>query len=1010
MTAAQPPPGLMSAATALVDQLADAVAGSVVIEDDEPLRVAPELAAAAIRAPPWVRSFLSFENTIFLLAACLVLGGTLYVVATTWGRVPGRWQYLFLEGVILFYGSALMTAAVFLDRRLRLASAARFLGATCGITMIAAALVAGATFMQLVSAGLVGAGLCAVIGTAVAHALLRMTGARTVSSALFGAALLLLSAAGGLCSALRPEAAAILLVASVAVGGPAWLRVARTTTIPTLAVAIALPAATVLFPIAGWLPASFVGPALAAGGALATVAGGVLGGSALALALVALQAVAAGLAGTSIPALAAVALLGLPASLWLAMRAPPSAGDPAARSARPARQVAGLLAAALWIAVAMLWARAVGLIDGAHLDVQAWAWNGASALPLALAPLWLAAPGKEARGARAPGAEPIAWVIVLAALTMAIAPFPDLRLPSAAVGVASSALAYAWARRVGGRPRWLAAHVSALLAIWILARALWPAGALALAATGALALLLVPSAPAWIVGALSVPAAVLAAAVEGAPPLWLAALLAVYGATHLGRPGPPGSVPASASTRPLGPPALLAALGVALFYAGGANVSFTPPLSIERWPEVLAAALVPMAAFLAWRGGPPFLTAETMIGVGLAGLGGARLAALALACGLLLGRAPGAIAAAALALPPLLAMALVAYAGPIPCAALLAAAGAILAARPLPTPSPLQRIRWLAAPALGAAPLVLVFQASPGTTRMARPPALAGGGRGGAAPVHRGDRAAKRSRLPAHRGARGGRGPGGGRARRRLRRDGGDPPGDARGYRRARRARVWARGRAARRPTARAAGRRTALPHGLGARSPAGAGGGGADDRPAAALARRDRRRRGRAGAGGGVAAPGGARDGGVGARGRAACRLVGAGLDREALLDGRAARTNPPRAGERHGAVRDGDRARRAAPGRGVDQVLARLQLDPAGAGGRHDPGDRRRDRRAERSRRRAGADRPRVGGRARRRGRVRAPGRLALLLRRDRARRRLRVPARANHLARCVLRAGMA
>jgi hypothetical protein len=715
---AQPVVGFVAAATALVDELAEAVQGSVVIEDDRPLRVSPEVAAAAERAPSWVRSFLSFENTIFLLAACLVLGGTLYVVATTWGRVPGRWQYLFLEGVILFYGSASMAAATFLDRRLRLSSAAHFLGATCGITMIAAALVAGATFMQFVAAGMIGAGLVAVIGTAVARALLRMTGARGAAAALFGVALLLLSGAGGFIAAERPVLAALLLIAAVAVGGPAWLATAGATTRPTLAVALAFPAATLLFPIAGWLPAAFIAPAIATGGSLTALAGGVFGGLALALALVALDAAAAGFAGTSIPALASVALLGLPASLMLWMRATPTEGEPAAASAR---QVVGVLSGALWIALAGLWARAVGLLDPAALDVQVWAWDGASALPFALLPLWLAAPRALARRPLARSAEAVGWIIVLGAVGMALAPFPELRMTSAAVGIGASGLAYTWARRYGTRGHWIGAHVLALSAIWILARAVWPAGALAVAATGALVLLLLPSAPAWIVGALAVPAGVLAAAIEGAPSLWLAGLLAGYGTAHLVRPVPAGAGWDTARTRPLGPPALLAALGVALFYMGGATVSFAPLLPIERWPQVLAAALVPMAVVVAWRGGPPFLVVETMVGIALAAVGGAPLPALALACGLLLGRPPGALAAAAVALVVLLPRALIARVAPIPCALLLALAGATLAARPLPTPSPLLRIRWLAAPALFAAPLVLAFQASKGATCLLDP-------------------------------------------------------------------------------------------------------------------------------------------------------------------------------------------------------------------------------------------------------------------------------------------------
>jgi hypothetical protein len=690
---------------------------AAVIADDRPLAVAPAVAVAMASAPSlspvpaWARSFLSFENTIFLLAACLVLGGTLYVVATTWGRVPGRWQHLFLEGVILFYGAALMGAARFLNRRLGLTSAARFLGATCGITMVAAALVAGAAFDQYRAAGLIGAGLVGVVGVAVVGALVGMTGGRAASAVVFGGGLLLLSAAGGFNAADRPLPAAILLIASVAVGGPLWLRTAGPSTIPTLAVAAAVPAATLLFPIAGWLPATFAAPALAVGGWLVAAASGVVGELTLALLLIAVQAAAAAMAGTSVGAITAVAALGIPASIALLSRAP---AEPEA--ARPTRQMSGVLLAVQWIAVAFLWARACGLLDDLG-SAHAWPWNAASAWPFALGPLWAALPATGARRRAVPGAEAFAWLIVGAALALAIAPFPTLGLTAAAVGVASSVLAFAWARRVGAPARWIAAHASALLAIWMVARALWPTAALALAATGAVMTLLIPTVAAWSVGALAAPACVLAAAVDGAPPLWLAALLAVYGAAHLVRPGPPAAEGRPWDSRPLGPPALLAALGVALFYAG--DVSSAPLLAIAHWPRVLAGALVPMAAFVAWRGGPPFLVVETMLGVGAAALGGAPLSALALACGLLVGHPPGAVAPAALALGPLLSLAIAAGAGPIPSAALMALAGASLARRTLP--SALEWIRWLAAPALAAAALVLLLAPGPGGASLVAP-------------------------------------------------------------------------------------------------------------------------------------------------------------------------------------------------------------------------------------------------------------------------------------------------
>jgi hypothetical protein len=715
------PAAPIAAAAGLIDEISEAAAGAILIHDERPLRPEPEVAAAAPHAHPLLRSFLSFENTIFLLAACLVLGGTLYVVATSWGRVPGRWQYLFLEGVILFYGSALLGAATFLHRRLKLSSAAGFLGATSAITMIAAAVVACASFMQYARAGLIGAGLVTVVGAGVARVLVGVGGGRARSSLPFGVALLLLAVTGGLIALDRPVLVAISLIAVVGLGGPLWLRSAGETTMRSLVVALGFPAAVSLFSIAGWLPATAIAPAIAAGSSLAAVAGQVLGGSALALTLVAVQAVAFGMAAPSIAALTSVAALGLFSSVALVLRAAPGTGEVADRRSRQERSVGSAVAAALWIALALFWARAVGLLDGDRLGDQAWAWNGAAAFPFALPLFWLAVPERRIRDLSLRGAEAVAWLIVLAALAMALVPFPELGVPSAAIGVAASVLAYGWARRLESRPRFVAAHASGLLAVWIVARLIWPAGALSLAATAALGLMLAGSIPTWTVGALAVPVCVWAAAAEGAPRLWLAALLAVYGAAHLLRPNPWATEQQSWNTRAVGPPSLLVALGIALFYTGGAGIPAPPLVSIAHWPYVLAAATVPMAAWIAWRGGPRFLVAEAMTALGAAALGGAPLPALALACGLLVGRPPGAIGLAAVMLIVLFPLPLAAHCGPFPCAALLTAAGAILMWRPALASTSLRWLRWLAAPLLAAAPLVLAFQSGSGAASRLAP-------------------------------------------------------------------------------------------------------------------------------------------------------------------------------------------------------------------------------------------------------------------------------------------------
>jgi hypothetical protein len=725
--------GAVSAAAAdVVQALGDAAGGAVLIEDDRPLAPTPQVAAAAAHAHPLLRSFLSFENVIFLLAACLVLGGTLYVVAISWARVPGRWQYLFLEGVILFYGVALLAAAVLLDRRLRLAPAARFLSATAGLITVAAAVVAVAAFVQHIPAGIIGAALVGVAGAGVARAVLRIAGRATRSAPLFGLSLLLLAAAGGLVAVDRPALAAVTLLAATAVACALWAGGVDRPPPAVLSLAGAVPVAAALLPVADWLPAPYIAPSLAAAAAL----GGGLEhlGAAMPLALgaAAVLAAAFGFAASSIGLVAATALTGWPIALALAARAPharqgDAAADAGARGL-DAPTVGALLAGVLWLVLAFTWARAVGLIDGTMLARHQWAWTGAAALPFSLLPFAVAAAaargGARADGARAVGGEAAAWAIVAGALAMAL-PAPGTRVgaPSVAVGAGAAALAYAWAHRRGasdraGDPRWLVAHALAALAIWIGARAALPGAATPMLAvmTAAAAAQLLPRLPsARVAGTLVLPLAAIAAAGAdgGAPRLWLAGGLAAFALAHLLRPlrapafAPSDGAARAFTTRPLGPPAALAALGVALFYAGADGAALLP---LHDWPLALVLALAPMAAWVMWTGGPLYLTIETLTGVALAAAGGGALGALAMATALLFGRAPGALAAAA-PVVGLLAVAAMGQRAPgAPIGACLLAAGVLFLRRPFGPR--LIWIRWLGPPALVAAVAVLAFYAT----------------------------------------------------------------------------------------------------------------------------------------------------------------------------------------------------------------------------------------------------------------------------------------------------------
>jgi hypothetical protein len=674
------------------------VARPVAADAREELAVPPEVAAAAPHAPHWLRSFLSFENTIFLLAACLVLGGTLYVVATTWGRVPGHWRHLFLEGVILFYGTALLGAAALLDRRLHLPAAARFLGATAGITSVGAAVIACAAFAQSTVAGVLGAALVAAVGALDARAVLRLEGQRGSAPAAFGGGLALLAAVGAVAGA-HPSGAAALLVAAVVAGGPIWLSRVATPTIALRALAVALPVAAILLAVGGWMPAAYIGPALvAAGGTIAAVGVATMGPPA-ALVLVGLQAAALVLARGD----ATLSVASLAVGLVVALGRLASLGE--APRAALERRLVGAIVAAEWCGLAFLWAPAARLVSGGLLA----AWNGPAALPFALAPLALLTRSPADSSSRAAARAAVA-AIVAGALVTALGAFPSLGLPSISTGAGAAALLYFWAWRAepadAGWP-WVCAHAAGLLAVWIAARVLAPHLAAAALASAALPLLLPRGRAHRLVGAVVVPCAVGVAVADGAPGAWLAALAAAYGLAHLLRPirlaDHDRGEDDGWTTRAVAPLALVGVLALALLVASGPGAPLVP---LARWPLVLALGVAPLAAWVVARGGPAFLAVEVVLGVGAIALGGEGLVALALATALVVGRRPGAISAASSSLLPLAALALAQAARPELVAGALLVAGAALLARPAPG-APWWR--WLGLPALVSAVLVAAF-------------------------------------------------------------------------------------------------------------------------------------------------------------------------------------------------------------------------------------------------------------------------------------------------------------
>ena len=226
----------------------------------------------------------------------------------------------------------------------------------------------------------------------------------------------------------------------------------------------------------------------------------------------------------------------------------------------------------------------------------------------------------------------------------------------------------------------------------------------AMAATASAALpLLLPRARAHrLVAALVIPLAVGVAIADGAPGAWLATLMAAYGLAHLLRPLAVDDE-GGWTTLPAGPVALVGALALALLDGNGALAPLVAP---AHWPLVVALGVAPLAAWLAWRGGPSFLAVEAMAGIGAIALGGQGVVGLALATALIAGRRPGAISLAAGALAPLAGLAIAQGARPEGIAAALLVAGGTMLARPARTDQAAPWIRWLGLPTLIGAVLI----------------------------------------------------------------------------------------------------------------------------------------------------------------------------------------------------------------------------------------------------------------------------------------------------------------
>jgi hypothetical protein len=539
--------------------------------------------------PRWSRAFVSFENTIFLLASCLMVGGTLYLVATIWGHVPTVWRSLFLEAVVLFYGTGLLAAAHVLDRRLGPTSAAHFLSATSALTSVGAAIIAGGAFRQSGLAGLAGAALAAAAGVLDARAVLRLRGRSGRAALVYGAALGALAGVGAFTAAGHAAAGGGLLLAAILLGAPLWLACGGGPTLATGVLAAALPAAALLLVIAGWLPGWAAAPAIVAAGSLVATP------------------------GVGSPALPAGWLLVLLQGIGLGL----AAGH------------AGGAAATLLIGLAIVVMRWRTLRDGSPREAT-WlaAWGGA---------LWC---GLAFTSAAALGC-----------------------------GLATAA---------------------------------------AVAATAALALVLARPRVGRLVGTVAVPLFGAAALAAGAPGAWVAMLAAGLGIVHLLRPivfGKGGPF----SSRPLGPPALIGALALAVLAPNGAYAALIPG---DRWPLVLLAGVTPLVGWVAWRGRSRALAVQAIAGVVLVAAGGQALPSLALASVLLLAPHPAAVVLAAGAALPLALLGVSQLAWPEPIAAALLLCAAALWWRRLP--DQVIWLRWLGMPCAVVAVCVAALAGAPG--------------------------------------------------------------------------------------------------------------------------------------------------------------------------------------------------------------------------------------------------------------------------------------------------------
>ena len=588
--------------------------------DNIPLHVPDEIRAIRSKARPGLGAFLNFENVLFGLAATLILGGTLYLAALSWGQVPGDMQRLFLVVIVLFYGSLMALAARLLRIRLKLDNAANVLLHLAFVVGLFAAAIAASSYSASIGSGLLASLAVTAFVWWISRHLTAGYELATRSPVLLALAALSLSLAGfvkalqlGQLSALLFAVAMILALKTVL----NFRRSSKTTPQALLLFSLAaLPWIAALSTRLLDIPLSHCAPSLAISAflllSLRSAEQRQWG-----LALLFANALAMFLAVESLPSLVVVAAI---AMLSLSMAAD-SLRDDRGHHLQPEKFefLSTLAAAGLWVFVSTVWAPAIGsTLNPEQLDwlrhlvtapgerVSA-SWGALAALPNLWIALWMADSWRQRGDLRHRFAELSAAGILLLAAVATVATMDRQAIPSA-VMLGLFALTWTfWGLRRDSLWRLVPAQLLWLLTAFSLGLHHNEAMAWMAASLASLGMFAIPSRSGRIVASFSAPLSLLALAETGdfSRPL-LVLIPAAIALLQLWQP----ATKKLAWLRPFAPPMALMSWLLAIYY-NGHNES---PLGDDRDLALYIAIFVFLAtAWVFTRRGPRFLRIEVFI-------------------------------------------------------------------------------------------------------------------------------------------------------------------------------------------------------------------------------------------------------------------------------------------------------------------------------------------------------------------------------------------------------------